>query len=187
MEIDALWIPQQIEGDETFLRHISAQQRKHDLDRNYKFPDPGHFALRDDIGEDSLSLNWERYADSKRCFEVLGLTHGKSGDFLEYSNYVFFRYPLETIKSIPKFEKIVHDPTFNGNPSPVGKPNNLAHTLLYCGSFDLASRSLLSRYCQGNLDSQVALKIKSIRKDIEELKQRAPNIPHHKNWDFSTS
>ncbi len=179
------WPVEEFSLEETLLRRILAFNRE--TKRDHKFPGPDHFALREDQGETSLSFNWEKYADAETCYIVLGLTKGHDGSFIDPSGYVFFRYPIEEIVFLPKFESLEHDPSWNGNPSPEGLPNDRSHTLLYCGNFDNGTRALLSLYCQEKLDSQVKVKFKMVREEIAQLRLRINQTPFHSDWNFEGS
>ena len=103
------WPLEEFSLQDTLLRRILAFQRE--SKRNHKFPGPDHFALREDLGETSLSFNLEKHADAEKCYIVLGLTSGFDGNFIDPSSYVFFRYSVSDIAYLPKFESIEHDPT----------------------------------------------------------------------------
>jgi len=184
MNNDSPWNSEQIPQESNLLRQIPAFKRDTETARPHKFPGPDHFALREDLEEDSLSFNWETYASIEKSYTLIALTIGSNGKHIDYTGYVFYRYPVEFIIGLPKFEKLIHDPKFYGNPSKVGQPNNKSHALLYCGNFDVSTRALLSLYCQEETGSLLAFKVKTIRDDIEDLKTRAPDIPYHKDWVF---
>lgn len=179
---DCPWQHEDILDDQYLLRRIAANKRE--SGRNHKFPGASHFALREEIGEKSLSFNWNKYANEKESYTLVGLTHDRNGNFIDYSVYVFFTYPVDFIKSIPRFERIEHSPEWYGNPSEVGRPNNKSHASLFCGDFNIATRSVLSLYCQNNEKSYLKFKLKTIRDEIEDLKARHNNTPYHKDWKF---
>lgn len=164
------------------IRFIAASKRV--TSRTHKIPGTEHFTLRKDLGEDSLSFNCEAIADVEMSFSLIGLTFGENGKFIDYTGYVFFRYAVKFLLSLPKFERIMYSPTYHGNPSPLGTPNNKSHTSLYCGDFDIGTRSLLSLYCQDNEETYLKFKVGTIRDQIEALKLRENDTPFHKDWIF---
>lgn len=176
------WPTEEIDDEFPLLRHIASDKRQTKNDR--KFPGADHFAIRKDLGENSLSFNWGKYADIKISYSLIGITIGNNGKFISPGSYVFYKYPKDILKSLPKFEKIIHSPDWNGNPSPIGKPNNKSHALLFCGDFNASTRAVLSLYCQENESAKLTYKLAAVLKEIEELKKRGNNTPFHKDWEL---
>jgi hypothetical protein len=180
--IECPWQKEEINSTESLLRHIPPLATIKEGSRRY--PGPDHFSLREDIGETYISFNWEKYADVNCCHILIGISYGTNGEFRKPDGVIHFKYPVEFLKSVPKFEKIEHIPIWIGNPSPIGMPNNKAHVGLFCTIFDIGTRSILSEFCHQNHNSKMKADFNIIREAIEGLKARGNETPYHRDWIF---
>jgi hypothetical protein len=135
-----------------------------------RVPNETAFKLRP--GENGLSVNWEKYLDIKHNYILLGITFNKINTFIDYTAFKIFRLEVGYIRSISGVTDVLHDPVFRGDPSPVGQPNNQAHSLIICND-DEEVRIKLADYCRQNFDiSDCKFNISSLRTEIEKLRQR---------------
>lgn len=180
-EDDCPWPIESVDDNSFVYRQIPAFKRIGKRPRQY--PGEGHFELRAD--EDSLSFNWEKHIELNQNFKLIGLSYNKEGKYLDYTGYKVFKYSVNHLKQLSKFEAINHSPKFEGAPSAVGSPNNKAHVSLHCGTFDNGTRVSLSDYCIDNFDdSHCAFDVKTLVGEIEDLRIRANDTPYHKDWIF---
>lgn len=144
-----------------------------------KFPNESHFELRE--GETGLSVNWNEYMDIEKNFLLLSITKSPiSGNFLDYSMFRIFKYPVSLFRNISKIDKVIHAPIFYGNPSPVGIPNNQAHSEV-CYENDIEICVKLSDYCDENYDEAYCdFDISSINDKVLELRGLLNDTPFHK-------
>jgi hypothetical protein len=176
-----LWPSESITEQCILYRHAHFSKLSKNPEKR-RFPNESHFTLRE--GEDGLSFNWGKYADEQRGFIVLGLTHRHDGDFMKIGDYTFFKYPKKVLKEIPGIQEIIHHPTFNGNPSDVGKPNNKSHSLVIYDKDDLSVRMDLSDYCNRIKDSKCDVEIKLLDQELNALRERLNNTEYHRLWNF---
>lgn len=180
INIDSPWEIQALNDDDIVFRQIPVSQRE--THRNKKVPSESQFALKP--YEKELSFNWNGIIDVPKNFKLIGITHSKKGAFLDATSFKIFKFPIRFLKTLDKFEKIIHTPVFDTAPSPVGKPNNKSHSSLYCGDFNEGTRLQLQEYCINN-DCECIFDITSIREEIIELIARNNDTPYHNYWEFN--
>jgi len=173
------WEIQPITNDDIVFRQVPVSQRE--TFREKKIPLESHFALRP--GEDELSFNLDGIIDVPKNFKLIGITHSRKGAFLDCATFKIFKFPVVFLKTLGKFEKIIHTPKFDGAPSPLGRPNNKSHSSLYCGEFNDGTRAQLRDYCKYN-DCECPIDINSIKQEIAELIERHTDTPYHNYWEF---
>lgn len=157
-------------------RQVLPFQRKGPKKR--RFPNEAHFELRK--GELGLSVNWDKYMNIESNYILIALTQNQSnGKFQEHTAYKIFKYPVSLFRSIEKIDEVVHKPIFNGNPSPVGKPNNRSHAeVIYENDMEIFVK--LSDYCLENYDNAYCeFDVNSINDKVKELKALLNNTPYH--------
>jgi hypothetical protein len=179
------WDLEKINDPNSYLfRLIPASKRVGKRPRMY--PSEACFILRDYMNEDSLSFNWDKYANSETNFILRGISYSESGGWIDCSSNVLFKFKIGFISSLKKFEKFEHSPDWLGNPSPTGKPNNRSHISLFCGTFDDGTRAELSDYSINNFDeTHCPINLKDVREEIDRLRECANDTPFHKDWDFT--
>lgn len=173
------WEIQALTDDDIVFRQFPVSQRE--TYREKKIPLESQFALKPD--EDELSFNLSGIIDIPKNFKLIGITHSRKGTFLDATAFKIFKFPVKFLKTLGKFEKIIHTPKFDSAPSPVGRPNNKSHSSLYCGEFNEGTRVQLRDYCREN-DCECIFDIKSIREEIVELIARNNDTPYHNYWEF---
>ena len=87
--------------------------------------------FRFNAGEDGVSVNWDKYSTPEDSLVIVGMTHkfGKQ----ELKNPDEFRVcaiSIEQVRSASPKRKLLHEPTWRGDPPLIGKPNNRAHTVI---------------------------------------------------------
>ena len=169
------WPIEEIPSEDFVTRQALPMERTGKRPR--KFPKESHFKLRP--GEDGLSVNWVKYLDTKSNFILLGLTHNRNGDYLDYSGFKIFKYSVKFLRSLDGVADVEHKPIYNGNPAPVGKPNNRAHAIVIYPD-DEEIRMNLSDYCRENFDhSFCEFDISSLDQEINNLRERLNDTPYH--------
>jgi hypothetical protein len=149
-------------------------------EKRLRFPNEAHFKPY----SDGLSVNWDKKISLKQVFILLGLTHkpNQNVDFKDYKQFQVFKFPIKLLRGIPGIESVEHDPVFLGNPSPKGKPNNPAHTLVKYPD-DEEIRMTLSDYSRENsTETYCPFDVNSLNAEIEELRLRLPDVPYNKDW-----
>lgn len=146
-----------------------------------KFPNESHFQLRE--GERGLSVNWKRYITLEENFLLISITYNKKNNFLDHSIFKIFQYPVALFRSINQIIDVIHTPEENGDPAPVGKPNNPSHSeVLYENDIEIFVK--LSDYCDKNFEKAFCeFDVNSINEKAKELKTKLNNTKYHrKNW-----
>lgn len=142
-----------------------------------RFPNETQFELRD--GEIGLSVNWDKYITVQDNFILLGLTHNKLGEYLEYTSFKIFKFPVVFPKKIEGIKDVLHKPIFNGNPAPLGLPNNQSHSeIVYENDEEIWLK--LSDYCESNFDDAFCkFKVSSLNQEINKLRAQLQNSKFH--------
>lgn len=170
--------------DECILyRHCHYSKREQISKKERRHPNEASFVLRE--GEEALSFNWSKYANSERGSVVIALTYNRSDNYLNYKDYTFFKYPIEFLKSVDGIVNIVHNPDFKGNPSAVGHPNNKSHSLVFIESNDLAIRINLADFSKENYElAKCTIDFNTLDDEIEQLRARLNDTEYHRLWNF---
>ena len=172
------WEPQDISDIDNVFRQVP----KSHLDENL-IPKDSTFALREHIKEQSLSVNLCSLITAENNFKLIGIQQKRSGDWLNPEKFLLYKFPVEFLKTLINFEAVTHTPSFKGAPSPVGRPNNKAHTSLSCGQFDDRTRMQMRDYCESS-SNPVQFEVLDIIEEINELRARANDTPFHYYWNF---
>lgn len=168
----------QISGNDAVYRQAHASiLSKMPSDKKKRFPNEAHFKP----DSDGLSVNWSRYLSPEEVYHLIGLSF-KLGttDFKDYKAFKIFKLPVEIIRSIEGIEDVVHTPVLNGNPAPIGSPNNYAHaSIIYQDDEEI--RLKLSDYCQFLYDdSYIPIDIPLLEIEINELRGRLDDTRYHR-------
>lgn len=143
-----------------------------------RFPSESHFELRPD--EEGLSVNWDKYITVENNYILIALTKNSKDKFQNHTAYKIFRYPTELFRNIEGIEDLIHKPVFNGNPAPIGKPNNQSHSeAIYVNDPEILLK--LSDYC--NVEHETSFckfNVNSINDRVKELKAMLNDTPFHK-------
>lgn len=181
--LESPWPSEDFTQECILFRHCHYAKRERLSKKERRHPSPANFTLRP--GEDALSFNWGRYADASRGHILVGLTYDKSDNFINHKDYTFFQFPYSELSIIEGVVNVKHDPSFTGNPSEVGKPNNKAHSLVFLESDDLGIRVNLSEYCNQNYEQSKCVVIHSeIDQSLDDLRARLNNTEYHRLWNF---
>ena len=144
-----------------------------------RFPNESHFELRPN--EKGLSVNWEKYLSLSQNYIIIGLTY-KMGTkkFQDHTAFKIFKFPVSFLRSIVEIQDVIHSPIYNGNPAPVGNPNNIAHSeVLYENDVEIYVK--LSSYCDENFNEACCnFEVNSVNEKIEELRLLLNDTPYHK-------
>lgn len=165
--------------DESYVyRQVLPYERKRVGKKRRRFPSESHFELR--VGENGLSVHWDKYINVKKIYLLLSLTHNSKGNFLNHTAFKVFRYPVQFLRSIDKIEDVIHTPNFYGNPAPVGKPNNRAHAdVLYENDMEIFVK--LRDYCDEEYDNAYCkFNVNSINDKSEKLRKLLNDTEFHK-------
>ena len=146
--------------------------------KGVRFPNEAHFKP----DPDGLSVNWDKKIKLDEVFIIIGNSHKANAQFKNHRDFQVFKFQVGILKSIPGIEAVVHDPTFYENPSPIGFPNNPAHTLVKYPD-DEEIRVNLSDYAREHYeDTFCSFDVNSLNKTIEELRERLPDVPYNRDW-----
>ncbi|MBB2148823.1 hypothetical protein [Pedobacter gandavensis] len=177
------WEVEEITDDCTLYRQVHVIQTSGKPRRS---PNESHFGLRPD--EIYLSFNWQKHIDLDKNFKLIGISLSKKLDWLNIAEFHIFKYPVQFLRGLPQVKIVTHDPVYDeaNIPSPIGFPNNRAHSAVYCIENDLKFRTLMVDYCKEKYDeAKCEFNKDSIKDEIEDLRKRANDIPFHKDWNFS--
>ncbi|MEJ7684665.1 MAG: hypothetical protein WKG06_43820 [Segetibacter sp.] len=136
--------PLSIPNDAFVYRQVNLAHLKHELgNRKKRFPKESHFKP----DADGLSVHWNRFIDVKGIYHIIGISFKpETTEFKDYRTFRVFSFPINFLKEVDGINSIIHSPVFNGNPAPVGFPNNYAHSsILYPDDEEI--RIKLSTYC----------------------------------------
>ncbi|UOB19372.1 hypothetical protein [Abyssalbus ytuae] len=166
--------------DEDFVfRQVTPRDREGPNGKRRRFPNETHFQLRKN--EEGLSVNWSKYIDVEKNYILIALTKNQEkGTFQNHTAYKIFKYPVSFLRSIEKIEDVIHTPKFNGDPAPIGKPNNQSHSdVVYENDVEIFVK--LMDFCEDEYDSAYCnFEVNSINDKIEELKALLNDTPYHR-------
>lgn len=130
---------------------------------------------------DGLSVNWSAYSSIESIYLLLGISYKhKKPEYKNPREFGLFKLPIAFIRAIENVIDVRHSPVYNGNPAPVGSPNNYAHaSIIYPDDeeirlklSDYCRENHEHAYCEGNFDL--------LEPEIEELRRRLDNTPFHR-------
>lgn len=155
-------------ADEDF---VYRQVHRNDFDKeSRRFPKANHFKLR--IGEEELSVNWDKLITVSEIYHLIGISHNAKGFFKDIRQFEVFRFPVSFLRDLENIQKVQHTPRLTGNPAPEGQPNNIAHASVYYPD-DEEVRVKLSNYCNEQYDDSFCkTDITLLEPVVEELRQR---------------
>lgn len=138
------------------VMHLTKISKKKRIPNEANFkPDP-----------DGLSVNWEKYCSSNRCYQLLGLTHNRKGEFINITSFKLIKLNVGDIRDINGINDIIHDPTpYRG----VGKPQNDGHALIKYND-DAEIRLKLADYASDKLVEKPDFA--QLENEIAQLKKR---------------
>ncbi len=146
-----------------------------------KFPNESHFQLSE--GERGLSVNWTKHITLEENFLLISITYGRKSNFLDHRMFKIFQYPVALFRNIEQIKDVIHTPLENGDPAPVGEPNNPSHSeVIYENDMEIFVK--LSDYCDKNFkEAYCDFDVNSINEKTEELRAKLNNTKYHrKNW-----
>ncbi len=146
-----------------------------------KFPNESHFQLRD--GERGLSVNWTKHITLREIFLLISITYGRNNIFLDHTIFKIFKYPVSLFRNIDQIKNVIHSPLENGDPAPVGMPNNPSHSeVLYENDMEIFVK--LSHYCDQNFENAYCnFDVNSINRKSGELRAKLNDTKYHrKDW-----
>jgi len=159
-----------------FVYRSAAPRQRNKIGKR-RFPNERCFELRKN--EKGLSCNWEKYMNIEENYLYLALSQSNN-KFLDYKAFRLFKLPVDLMRNHDLIEAVIHTPVFEGNPAPVGKPNNQAHCeALYPNDEEIWL--YLSDYCKNNLDaSECQFDLRSIDSKVNELRDKLDDTPFHR-------
>lgn len=157
--------------------HWSALQ-KSDSNKKKKFPNASHFTP----DADGLSVNLAKLITLNGVYHIIGISFKpNTTEFKSYKDFKVFRFSFSFLRSIENIKSVLHSPVLNGNPAPVGNPNNYAHASVLYGEDDEDVRLKLSTYCDSNYEQALCTAdFTSIDKEVAELRERLNDTPYHR-------
>ncbi len=173
---------QHIPDTDHVVRHCPVMHT--DKREGRRFPPPACFVLRPD--EKGLSVNWMERMGIERHFILLGLQHNRRSQYLNPAEFILFKLPVGALRSMDGVQEVVHVPVYNGDPAPMGSPNNPWHAEIIIADTEnyLDVRDWLSQYCLGNLDT-TAMRFPGgeLEGVIDGLRERNNDTDYHRNWE----
>lgn len=172
--------PNQIIPDKDYVFRQSVPRERTGTKKR-KFPNESHFQLKD--GERGLSVNWKRFITLEENFLLISITYSRKNIFLDHRIFKIFQYPVALFRNIKQIEDVIHSPEENGDPSPVGKPNNPSHSeVLYKNDIEIFVK--LSDYCAENFEEAYCeFDVNSINEKAKELRANLNKTKYHrKDW-----
>lgn len=157
---------------------VLRQANKTILDKEGRYPKAKHFIP----DEDGLSVHWDNFITVEEVFHIIGLSYKfAKEEFKDPCQFHIFKFPVHFLLLIEGIAQVIHSPVFNGNPAPVGMPNNYAHSSI-CYGQDEEIRLKLSAYC--NEEHEVAYcKVQDfelLEKEVEALRLRLNETKYHR-------
>lgn len=148
------------------------------LDRESKrFPNASHFKLKE--GEKDLSVHWKAHISIEEVFYIIGISYNVKGKFKEINTFKVFQFPVSFLRELENIKEVTHSPVFNGNPAPIGMPNNYAHSSIYYDD-DEEVRKKLSNFCNEKYDdSFCTVDIQSLEKHVSGLREKLNKTKYH--------
>ena len=146
-----------------------------------RIPASSHFALR--AGETGLSVNWYPRIDPVTHYTLIAIQHNGSGVFLDPNSFRVYALPVDMLRQLDGIAEVCHDPVFNGDPAPVGHPNNPSHAeVIYTDQENnLDARLILSEYCQKHPEAyHYPFPDPGLDAAIEALRARNNDTPYHR-------
>lgn len=146
-------------------------------DKKKRFPDETNFVP----DPDGLSLHWSAYSTPEYVFKHIGISYKfNSTTYKTYSEFRVFSIPVALFRSLDGV-RVEHTPVYNGNPAPLGVPNNYAHASALYSAEDVEIRLKLSDYCRENYDkSHCSIDFKLLDPIIEDLRERLDQTNYHR-------
>lgn len=168
----------QVLSEDKVFRQVATSYLTHAKgNKTERFPRENHFSP----DSDGLSVNWDRFSNVSYNYHIIGLTYKykQPGIYKDFRNFHVFKIPVTILKSIEGINSIDHNPIFNGNPAPLGSPNNYAHTLVVYDD-DPEIRLKLSDWCRDyHSESYCQVDFGLLETEIEELRQRLNTTVYH--------
>jgi hypothetical protein len=172
---DEFQIPLTIPDEASVYRQVHYNELDKD---NRRYPKASHFKLKE--GEADLSVNWDQWICSDEVYHIIGLSHNARSEFKDIRKFKIFKISVDYLRKLSGIEKVSHSPKYNGNPAPIGKPNNYSHSSVFYPD-DEEIRKKLSNYCNDNdpgLASSVNYSV--LEKIIDQLKERLNETKYHR-------
>lgn len=121
-----VWETEEIPDESILYRFV----HKTRMDRkNRRIPSESNFSIKK--GEDGLSVDWDNYTTPAKSLARISRTYKYGKEvFKSYKDFYVFSLKSGFVKMIPDIRDVSHDPIFNGDPEPIGNPNNRAHSLI---------------------------------------------------------
>jgi len=120
-------------------------------------------------------------------FMWLGLTYNKDQSaYLQPAAFKLFQYPVAVLRQMTGIQKIEHDPRCNGQPAPIGAPNNPAHASVYLDEpNDEEVRLKISEWVNEHYDaSAISWDIEVLESELQALRDRGNATCYHQVEDW---
>jgi hypothetical protein len=166
--------PLPIPDEDEVFRQVHKTKLDKETDR---FPKESNFIP----DSDGLSVYWNAYCTITNIYEYIGISYRhKKTDYKNPKDFFLFKFLVGFIRKIDGVLDVKHSPVYNGNPSPIGFPNNFAHaSIIY--SDDVEIRLKLADYCNQNYDTSFCpVDFQYLEKEIIALRERLNDTPYHK-------
>jgi hypothetical protein len=176
IDVNIPWETELIPDSDTIYRriHFTVRQRKR------REPTESAFGLRPD--EKYLSFNWGKYINVPETFISIGLNHNVKKNWVNIRDFTLLHFNVGFIKTMPDVASVLHKPSYYGNPSPVGLPNNRSHAGVYFDDDDDSKfRSTIAKWAQDNLSGcDCEFEHSNIDDELNELRERGNETKYHK-------
>ena len=173
MAIENTWQVEKIPGEDIVYRqvHILAAPKK----EGRRIPNEANFSP----DGDGLSVHWNKYITIEGIYQILGLSYNAKNNYINFTQFKVYGFPINFVRSVSGINDVIHSPVINGNPAPVGHPNNRAHaSVMYPDDEEIRLKLadyVLNNYQQSYCDVDVS----GLSSEIQQLRERLNNTPYH--------
>lgn len=144
-----------------------------------RVPNEAHFIP----DPDGLSVHWSKYITIEQIYYIIALSFNKKGDYINYTSFKIYQFPISFLRDLEGIIDIKHDPVINGNPAPIGHPNNRAHTLVIYPN-DEEIRLNIADFVRDYYDNSYCdFDIRYLENEIKVLRERLNDTEYHKIRD----
>ena len=129
--------------------------------------------------EDGLSVHWDKYTTINDVYCVIGLSHNMKGGYKDYTGFKVFQFPVTFLRRLQGISGVIHTPVINGNPAPIGHPNNRAHASVILPNDEEIRIKLTDHVINNYINSYCDFDVTHFNIEIKQLRNRLNDTPYH--------
>ncbi|MGN7722273.1 hypothetical protein [Chitinophaga sp. 22620] len=145
--------------------------------KNKRIPSESHFIP----DSDGLSVYWNRHCTVNEIYILIGLSYRhKKTEYKNHEHFKVFKLNAGMLRSINGVQDVLHTPIINGNPAPLGQPNNYSHSSVIYEN-DEEIRMKICDFISENYDECYCdFEPSSLNDQIAALRERLDNTEYHR-------